>query len=228
MAFASLWTRPTQPARGRPVRIPQRRSILSGSKGFTVIELLVVCAIIVVITALVLIDNNKFGGDVQLENFAYDVALSVRQAQVYGIAVERFGTSCSGSTDCFGSGYGMHFALSSPTQYLLFNDENNTGVYSASVLPSEIVGTPDRITQGFYISGLCVVSGISQTCQSTNQIDIMYIRPEPTAYISAGGVQCYNTQQNCYYEAQVTLKSPKGDTRTVVVDSTGQISVQLQ
>jgi hypothetical protein len=192
------------------------------------IELLVVCAIIIVITALVLVDNSKFGGDVTLENFAYDVALSVRQTQVYGIAVERFGTSN------FNTGYGMYFSLTSPNTYILFADEDGTGVYDAKATPSEIVES-NSIQQGFAITGLCAIPEVNGTnCTPVSEIDILFIRPEPDAYISVGQggnapISCVR-QPNaaCYYEAQITLTSPKGDTRTVVVDATGQISVQLQ
>src|SRR5262249_48785596 len=125
MADASFWS--------RSARVSQRGIAVSRAKaGFTLIELLVVCAIIVVITSLVLIDNNKFGGDVKLENFAYDVALSIRQTQVYGIAVERFGNNN------FSTGYGMRFSLASPTTYILFADEDSTGVYDGTASPSEV------------------------------------------------------------------------------------------
>lgn len=202
-------------------------------RGFTLIELLVVCAIIIVVSTIVLIDNNKFGGDITLENFAYSVALSIRQAQVYGIAVERFGTNCTtgSASTCFASGYGMHFALSSPTTYILFADEDGTGVYDPAASPSEVVQS-NTIQQGYAVTSLCVITNTSQhaTCQSVNQIDILYIRPEPEAYITGGGSpnSCKKYPQNCNYEAQITLTSPKGDTRSVVVDATGQISVQLQ
>lgn len=201
---------------------------MSRSKGFTLIELLVVCAIIVVITALVLVDSNKFGGDVTLENFAYDVALSVRQTQVYGIAVERFGTSN------FNTGYGMHFSLTTPNSYILFADEDGTGIYDPNASPSEVVDS-NTISQGFAITGLCAIPEVGgSTCNPVSEIDILFIRPEPDAYISVGTsgnapVSCVR-QPNaaCNYEAQITLTSPKGDTRTVVVDATGQISVGLQ
>ena len=207
--------------------------------GFTLIELLVVCAIIIVITSLVLVNNSKFGGDVTLENFAYDVALSVRQTQIYGIAVSRFGTGCTGiggsNPNCFSAGYGMHFSLSSPTTYLLFADEDGTGIYNPNIAPSEIVDS-NQIQQGFSISSLCAIpASNSATCTPASEIDILFVRPEPNAYISVGHggsapVSCIKQPLSgaCYYEAQITLISPKGDTRTVVVDATGQISVQLQ
>src|SRR3989338_10641247 len=87
-------------------------------KGFTLMELLVVMGIIVIISSLILASNTRFGGRVILQNLAYDIALSIRQAQVYGISVRQFGGTFSG--------YGMHFVLSGPgvntTTYVLFAD----------------------------------------------------------------------------------------------------------
>jgi len=202
------------------------------------IELLVVCAIIVVITALVLVNNSKFGGEVILENLAYDIALSVRQTQVYGIAVERFGsTNCSAFTagsNCFGAGYGMNFRLANPGTYILFADEDGTGIYDPQKSPSEIVEA-DTLQQGYAITGLCAIPEVGgTTCTPVTEIDILFERPEPDAYISVGSganapASCLQQPAvACNYEAQITLTSPAGDTRTVVVDATGQISVQLQ
>ena len=196
------------------------------------------CAIIVVITTLVLVDNNKFGGEVILENLAYDVALSVRQTQVYGIAVERFGTNCSGTdsaSSCFNAGYGMYFSLSSPSTYILFADESGTGIYNPSVTPSEIVES-DSLDQGYAITGLCVIadSGSARHAFPVTEIDIL-IPASGAGSIHKRGAQaalpvsCVQDQSvNCNYEAQITLTSPKGDKRTVIVDATGQMSVQLQ
>jgi len=188
-------------------------------------EMLVVCAILVVITALILLDYNRFGGDVRLENFAYDVTLSVRQAQVYGIAVQRFGTNTF-------QGYGAHFTLSSPINYIIFADVEGSGLFDSTSIPSEIVET-DTIGDYYRISGLCAISAVGgSVCTPMRTIDIFFKRPEPTGYISASPdanppVSCIqNPQTACQFEAQITLLSPKGDTRTVVVDSTGQISVQ--
>jgi hypothetical protein len=128
----------------------------------------------------------------------------------------------------------------------LFADLEGTGIYDpnylathsgeSSVYPQGEMVEETAIQQGYSITGLCVIPNTSQnsTCQSVNEIDIMYIRPEPEAYISAGSGgsggegSCYETPQDCNYEAQITMTSPKGDTRTVLVDATGQISVQLQ
>lgn len=214
--------------RGSPRRVGLIRGRTS-ARGFTLIELLVVCAIVVVISAVILVDNNKFGGEVILENLAYDVALSLRQTQVYGIAVERFGQNT------FSAGYGMRFSVSSPTTYVLFADTENTGIYDSKASPSEVVQTTN-VQQGYAVSSLCTISAVNGgACNQVSEIDIMFKRPEPNAFISAGGngsggsytvSSCTQNLITCQYEAQITLLSPRGSTSTVVVDATGQISVQ--
>jgi len=191
-----------------------------------------VCAIVVVLSTLILVDNNKFGGVVTLENLAYDVALTVRQTQVYGIAVTGFS---QGGTNTFSNGYGMHFSTLAPSQYLLFADIAGTGVCQGSCLSNDIVET-NTLQQNYDIVSLCVIPQVgNQTCSAATEVDILYKRPEPQAFISAGfggasPIPCITSPgySQCYYEAQIQLRSPKGDTRTVLVDATGQISVEQQ
>lgn len=184
-------------------------------------------AILVVITSLILVNNARFGGAVLLENLAYDVALSVRQAQVYGIAVQRFGT---GSGALFSPGYGMHFDTSDPTTYILFADLDGTGVYDPNSSPSEVVQSTD-IESGYKVSDLCVTPAIGSTevC-GIGALDILFKRPEPDAYISRNGIPTFvngNLNSSALNQsARVVFKAPSGDILNVVVDASGQISVQ--
>ncbi len=59
-------------------------------RGFSLIELIVVTGIFTVITAVVLANNAQFNNSVLLGNAAYDIALSVRQAQVYGLSTQAY------------------------------------------------------------------------------------------------------------------------------------------
>jgi len=192
------------------------------TRGFTLIELLVVTAIIVIITGVILADNNRFGGVVQLQNLAYDVALSIREAQVYGISVAGLGAS----GNPFGSGYGMHFDVSTPQQYELFTDTAGSGIYA----PSEsIPPSPYAIESGYKIEALCVTpSGGAENC-SAGKLDVVFKRPEPDAWISASvngsETSCINNNAACESCARIVLMSPRGDLISVVVGSNGQISV---
>lgn len=186
--------------------------------GFTLIELLAVTAIIVVITSVVLVNNGRFGGVIQLENLAYDVALSIRQAQVYGISVQRLGIDCSAQdSKCFESGYGVHFDMDNRQQYVLFADVDKDGFFTSNLnLNENVEPSPYTIRSGFEISGLCAPEG---TC-GVGKIDIVFRRPEPDAFISKNG------DGTPLDSARIILKSPRGDTMSVVVEINGQISVR--
>ena len=86
-------------------------------KGFTLVELLVSIAIFSVITTMAVFNNSQFNSSVLLTNLAYEVAISIRQAQVYGVTVRK------NSAGSFDSAYGIHFDMNTPTAYSLFEDK---------------------------------------------------------------------------------------------------------
>jgi prepilin-type N-terminal cleavage/methylation domain-containing protein len=189
------------------------------SRGFSLIELLVVTAIFVIISGITLASHSRFGGQVVLENIAYDIALSVRHAQLYGIAVRR---TSAGSFDV---GYGLHF--SSPTSYELFFDSlsvTGNGVYDCDAQnpgACELVEAT-TIVGGHRISDLCVRPvGLPGYDCDVSEIDVLFKRPEPDAYIRKNGEIA-----PLYEAAQIILESPRGQQKAVIIEHTGQISVQ--
>lgn len=193
------------------------------SKGFTLIELLVVTAILTIVSGIILVNNNRFGGAILLENLAYDVGLSIREAQVYGIAVRRYGTSN------FQAGYGMHFSMSSPTTYVLFVDAvSENGLYDGcpDSASCELVQSTD-IHRGFQIADLCSIptSGGGETCD-LDRLDILFQRPEPDAFISANGVSGVVSPASLQERGRIVLQSPRGDQQSVIVEIAGQIATQ--
>lgn len=184
--------------------------------GFTLIELLVSIAIITVITSVVLVNHNRFNGSIFLGNLSYDVALSVRQAQIYGLSVREFGGS-------FNIGYGVHFDDATPTSFFIFADIDRNQRYN--VATDSIVETL-TITRRNAISKFCATPfGINQTEKCTDSgtpistLDIAFNRPDPEAVITDNfGLS--------YASARIEVMSEEGETRNVVVEGTGQISVQ--
>lgn len=207
-----------------------RRSITRGlpaQAGFSLIEMLVVIGIIVMISGVVLSNNARFGGVIQLQNLAYDIALSIRQAQVYGISVQRFNASPT-----FAPAYGMHFAISSPNNYVLFGDVSSpaNGIFDPSGGTSELVEST-TIQSGYRIVGLYATPpGLAEI--SVSSLDITYRRPNPDAYISRNGDLLTFDAKGKYVsgsineQARILLQSPRGDQKSVIVSSNGQISVQ--
>lgn len=195
--------------------------------GFTLIELLAVTGIIALISGLVLVNNNRFGGQVLLENLAYDIALSVRQAQISGISVQQFNSS-------FGSAYGMHFTPTvgdGQSVYAQFADAYTTnGVLdiTASTPAVELIRST-TVAQGYNISSVCAIASGGGTCTAGSSLDITFKRPEPDACIALNGIASTDGAGTCggaYESAQITVTSPRSDVRTIVIDSNGQISVQ--
>lgn len=183
--------------------------------GFTVIELLAVTAVMVFVTSVILANNSRFGGAVLLQNLAYDMALTVRQAQVYGISVFRFGE------EEFSFAYGAHFKPAAPTSFFLFADAVSVnGVYDGCTDPSlcELVQST-KISQGYVIADVCVTGAGAESC-GHSQLDVTFKRPEPDAYIRADGLP------TLYEKGRVVVRSPRGDLRSVVMETNGQISVQ--
>lgn len=183
----------------------------------------------VIVSTVVLVNNARFGGVIKLENFAYDVALSIRQAQLYGISVARFQGG-------FAAGYGIQVNLSSSaTSYHMFADfSTKNQMYDGCPTPGsptcELVQT-STMSGNYRIKKVCVTPSMgAEVCSDSGGssiLNIYFIRPEPNAWISTGTASCNPVNgAGCQRKARIQLLSPKGQTMDVVVEFTGQISVQ--
>ncbi len=190
-------------------RYARRRGSLRsmrGCCGFSLIELLVVIAIISILASVVLVRYRSFDSQLLLRNLGYEIALSIRDAQVRGISVSGVGGS-------FTAAYGMHFDMANPRTYVLFVDTNKDGYTLGEEVSTYTIG------QNKQISGLCTVSG-SFLCVATGTLDIVFQRPNPDAVFYIGGLvaaRSYGT---------IRLQSSEGNTREVNIWSTGQIEVR--
>src|SRR3989338_1435579 len=92
------------------------KSLPAGRNGFTLVELIVVSAIILLITGFVMFQQAKFNSATLMRSLTYSVALSMRQAQVYGTSVREF-------SGAFAPGYGVYIPASggSANTYYLFS-----------------------------------------------------------------------------------------------------------
>jgi prepilin-type N-terminal cleavage/methylation domain-containing protein len=185
------------------------------SRGFTVIELVAVMSIIVIITSVVLFNTNRFNSSILLRSLAYEIGLSLRQAQLYGI-------STLGNANTFGSSYGIYMtssmvgASNANATYPLYVDKNQNGTFD----PGETV-EQFSLREGFYIKDVCTTDA-PQKCLSNNisDIAIYFRRPNPNAYISINGAP------GVYSGAIITVSSPAGSERVISISSTGQIVIR--
>jgi len=195
------------------------------NRGFTLVELLVTITIFVVLTGVVLFNQAKFNSSILLTNLAYDTALTVRQAQTYGINIKEF----AGMAEFVP--YGVHFERNNPTSFILFadleydksTDELAKIVHSyegetASCNNDDGCVNRYNIKRGNFISDICVVETVD--CEGVDKLDIIFKRPNPDAYIFIDGV---NTKK--YKKATITLSGADGSKRVVNVQSNGLISI---
>lgn len=187
---------------------------LKKNKGFTLVELLIVTSIFVALTTIVLVRYSGFNSRIVSTNLAYDIALSLRKAQTYGLNVRGFDT---GNNIIFDTGYGIHFEDGVNT-YILFADLNGNNRYA----PNELVET-FSIGAGHYIKSFCgTISVGNENCSDTgglDDLDIVFTRPEPEASIKSFGPEV------TYQTASITISSSQNIDRQVIIYSTGQISI---
>ena len=189
--------------------------ITSVRRAFSLIELLVVVGIFTVISTIVLANHSRFNSSVLLGSLAYDIALSVREAQVYGLSVR-------GVNANFQVGYGVHFATAN--SYILFADTNANKKYDDGTgsEPADTVVSSYSLSAGHQISRFCGVTALgAEECSDTSvidRLDIVFFRPDPDAVISSANPGIYSA-------AHVTVRSSVVETRTISIASTGQISV---
>lgn len=198
---------------------------LQTNKGFSIVELMVVVAMITIITGVALVRHTVFSGGVALENLAYEIALTVRQAQFFGMNVKGFG---SGVGTDFTTGYGAYFSVSDPTSFILFADIDDDRVYDGV---SELV-EKYNIVRGNRIKYLCVVGSVDYCVEPdlspVIDLTIVFLRPDPDAIIKTDNISdCGADPSVGCSSAQIYVGSPKDDVpdKIINVGITGQISI---
>jgi prepilin-type N-terminal cleavage/methylation domain-containing protein len=198
------------------------------SRGFTVIELLVVLAIITILSAVFIFQQKRFDSSTLLRSLAYSIALTIRQAQVYGTSVRQFGTAANS----FNYSYGVYFSSGDLKHYYLFADVNGDKQRASD--GSEDVQT-FTIGSGYTLMRFCATpsgAGAAQCSDSGTPISWMVIyfkRPNPDAcFATSIDANTCNLNTSTYQDAYIQLQGPTGgagDTRRITVTSTGQITV---
>jgi prepilin-type N-terminal cleavage/methylation domain-containing protein len=187
------------------------------SRGFTLVELIVTVGIFAVITSTLLARNSKFNDETLLQNAAYEVALSIRQAQNYGINVQ-------GQSGEFDKAYGVHF-LKDSSSYVLFRDLDDPpdNIYSGEKEKLEEF----KLGRGYSIARICKYSGLEDPCRNSlsgdkEGVSVVFRRPEPEAIITPSSD---GKPQLSIDSVAIELVSPRAGSRFIVVQQTGQIGV---
>lgn len=195
--------------------------------GFTLIEMMVTVAMAAIIMAVVLFENTKFNNSIILTNAAYEVALTVRQAQVFGLSSRAVST---GSTQ---RPYGVYVSIvnDGERKYAHLFADTDTPLGSNNVvfqLSEEITGGV-ALGRGLVIKDICFKEGVDLNCGSIipgdmyKSVTIFFRRPNPEAVIrrSDGTI---NTAS--FVEIVLGPFDNDTDRRCVKIYNSGQVSVK--
>jgi len=212
-------------------KTPMKTQFHNKCSGFTLIELVVVLFVFTGITALMLANFPEFANRTTLNIIAQELALTARQAQVYGTSI-REATPGSDSFPAYGLNLDFGMFSGDITEYIFFTDTFPDPDGNPITLPngnSEYDGnldcgaSPECVEKVFLgneyvVSGICGIRNIGESCIPLVKLDITYLRPSTDAVIWDG--------TNLYAVARITVKSPAGYTKDVLVWKNGQISIE--
>ncbi len=203
-----------------------KNSKLKTNRAFTLIELLVVIAIISLVSAVLFSNGRTFSDKLDVSTSAQDISLAIRDVQSYGSSV----SEVSSGTGQFGYGYGIVFDKTHPKYAILFVDTNGDKQYTSTggcgVSGDECIKQL-ILRNGVNIQSLCgVKSSGAPVCDATVQsVAMTFLRPSLDATITLlnpSGI----VLSGPWVSGSVVLTSVQGNTKTVSVGSTGQVSVQ--
>ncbi|MDO8593062.1 MAG: type II secretion system protein [bacterium] len=167
------------------------------NQGFTLIELLASVFIIALISGVFMVNYQNTNKRSQLKMSAQKLVSDIRLAQNYSL-----GSKAYNGTNTPTGGWGAHFNLASPGQYIIFADIDGDHAYGA-----DDAGEVKNLPAGVVIDSL----------SPGDMVDIVFLPPDPITYVNASPAA----------GAQITLKEGvNNSTAAVRVNSFGLIDVQ--
>lgn len=156
------------------------------SKSFTLIELVVVTAIIMLISALVLPNFREGENALAIKRETYKVSQDIRRAEEMAMSSKEFEEEVPG-------GYGVYFKKEEPDHFIIFADIDNDKTYSAS----------DKIVEDIILTKT-EISGLSSGLELT----IVFTPPDPLVTItpSAGSATVDLGKEEKQYTYQFVSK----------------------
>lgn len=188
--------------------------------GFTLIELVVVMAIVSILAGMLLYAGRTSQNERAVTNAAYEIASLMREAQTYGGGVRE----TTSTSDAFES-YGVHVQQSDTRTVTLFADEGGDHDFEAS--KDSVVATK-KLSGGIVMDDFCFTTGGSEACAGGNSrhATVTYGPNSQTAVITTFTNNGYNgaTTRD---QLRIIITDATGTfTRTVIADKTGLISVE--
>ena len=190
----------------------------STKRAFSVIEMVVTMAIILILTTIVLVSYRKGGQQLALNRAAHKLTQDIRRAQELAMSSTPFETGVSLLVPF---GYGIFFNTSQSSNYYLFADVNNDLYFNEG----EQVEGPIAFEERVRISDLVSASGTEIT------IAIVFQPPDPQIFFAKGAVNPEDPfDSNRIREDKVSVVIENADpslgTRTISVNKAGLVDLE--
>ena len=194
--------------------------MMKTDRGFTLVEMIVVISIFTIMTGVVLANLPQFRERTALQLVAQKMAITIREAQVYGVGVKSFGTEFPSHGIYFYPTIGASNNLKS---YVLFADDPSSSNNNKYDPPNE------KVTQ-YDLTGTVEIQTI-ETCSSSSSctpqaggMNIVFDRPKTEANFTdpSSGAPISSAS----YANIIIVSNRSLETRTIQVWNTGQISVK--
>ena len=189
--------------------------IMSSSKGFTLLELIVVVGIIATLSSIVLGGYRTGEDKFSLQRSAHKLSQDLRRA-------ENMAMTGKSAPITFGEifpsgGYGFYFA-EGVSSYIFFCDCNNNAEYEASGSAVSCATSTDAVPFPEIMETLSLESGvvISSVSPST-AFSITFFPPDPVIKITGA-------DSSTSTEATITLEL-YGKTKTITINTVGLIDI---
>ncbi len=185
------------------------------SRGFGLVELMVSISIMTLISSVILVKNRSFNNALLLRNQAYEIAFTLRQAQLMAV-------SGNMETGARRNIYGVHLNIASATnrQYRLFRDDlSNTNWYDAT---DATIGTIGLIDSNYMISSITNAAGTSLG----NTLSVTFVRPNFDAIFKTSSATTVSGPININITPRDTSGYTTVPSRRIEITSTGQITVK--
>ncbi len=193
-----------------------RIALASYSRGFTMVEIVIILAIIIIVSAIVLVNFPSVSANINLQKTVQQFALKLRQTQNQALAVRPVQGPLG---PIISPAVGIYITTADPKHYIVFADvcpasPDNNKIYDDGC---DIIIETVNVEPGVKITGL-----VDELGQSQSAVSIAYTAPEAQAFIS-------NTAGPIGEQVLAIFRTEAGNlARSVCARSSGQVAIEQQ
>jgi len=182
--------------------------------GFSLLEMIMVLTVFGLITSIVTYNYGAFNNQITLTNLAYEIAMQIREAQVFSMGVR-------GANNAFDSRYGVYFKAGTGS-FISFVDSDGDGLCKSGAEFCDACTTPTECQKIISLPRNMMVEKFEKVGDNspvTGPVFITFKRPDPEAIIRNSGSLITSG-------VSVIVRSPDNQYKKIVVRENGYISVE--